>query len=111
MSDQIKEEALEIDADQLQEYLDASSSDKLPPIEIPFEFYDDAQFYKGIHETSYLAGQITALLNVGVSESFVLDYLLSKDSIAHNIEIAKINKTMNVDISKNQKLASEKNEL
>jgi hypothetical protein len=73
--------------------------------------YDIDQFTKGIHDTSHLAGVVTALLNTGVSESFVLDYLLSKDSIAHNIEIANINKAMNVEMSKNKQAAQEKYEL
>jgi hypothetical protein len=104
-----QEKVLEIDADQLEEYM--SGSDKLPPIEIPFEFYDTDEFYRGINETSYISGVVTALLNTGVSESFVLDYLLSKDSIAHNIKVAEINKSMNVEVAKNAKLAQEKYEL
>ena len=85
--------------------------DKLPPIEIPFEWYDTDQFYKGVKDASYSAGVITALLNAGVSESFVLDYLLSKDSIEHNIKVAEINKSMNVEVAKNAKLSQEKYEL
>jgi hypothetical protein len=88
-----------------------SGSDKLPPIEIPFEFYDDKQFYQGIKDTSHIAGVITALLNTGVSESFVLDYLLSKDTIAHNLEVARINKETNVEVAKHAKLTQEKYEL
>jgi hypothetical protein len=104
-----QEKVLEIDADQLEEYM--SGSEKLPPIEIPFEFYDTDEFYQGIKDTSHIAGVITALLNTGVTESFVLDYLLSKDSIAHNIKVAEINKSMNVEVAKNAKLAQEKYEL
>jgi hypothetical protein len=109
MEEQAKEQILELDAEQLEEYL--SGSDKLPPIEIPFEFYDDKQFYQGIKDTSHIAGVITALLNTGVSESFVLDYLLSKDTISHNIEVAKINKETNIEVAKNAKLAQDKYEL
>jgi hypothetical protein len=109
MEEQAKEQILELDAEQLEEYL--SGSDKLPPIEIPFEFYDDKQFYQGIKDTSHIAGVITALLNTGVSESFVLDYLLSKDTIAHNIEVAKINKDTNVEVAKYAKLKQEQYEL
>jgi hypothetical protein len=109
MEEQAKEQILELDAEQLEELM--SGSNKLPPIEIPFEFYDDKQFYQGIKDTSHIAGVITALLNTGVTESFVLDYLLSKDSIAHNIKVAEINKSMNVEMSKNAKLSQEKYEL
>jgi hypothetical protein len=75
------------------------------------EFYDTDEFFKGISETSYLAGVITAILNTGVSESFILDYLMNKDSIAHSIKVSEINKEMNIEIAKNQKLTVEKNEL
>jgi hypothetical protein len=109
MEEQAKEQILELDAEQLEEYL--SGSDKLPPMEIPFEFYDDKQFYQGIKDTSHIAGVITALLNAGVSESFVLDYLLSKDTIAHNLEVARINKETNVEVAKHAKLKQEQYEL
>ncbi|MEH7116024.1 hypothetical protein V7128_01195 [Neobacillus vireti] len=109
MEEQAKEQILELDAEQLEELM--SGSDKLPPMEIPFEFYDDKQFYQGIKDTSHIAGVITALLNTGVSESFVLDYLLSKDTIAHNIEVAKINKETNVEVAKQAKLKQDQFEL
>lgn len=109
MEEQVKDEILEIDADQLETLL--SGSDKLPPIEIPFEWYDTEKFYQGINDFSYVAGAITALLNTGVSESFVLDYLLSKDSIEHNIKVANINKEMNILVAKTQKINAEKYEL
>lgn len=109
MSEETKEQIFELDENQLQEML--GGSDKLPPIEIPFEFYNDEEFYRGISETSYLSGVITAMLNAGVSESFVLDYLLNKENITHNIEVAKINKEMNIEMSKSQKATQEKFEL
>jgi hypothetical protein len=106
-----KEEILEIDADQLQELMNNADIDKLPPIEIGFEDYDVKEFERGLHDTSYLAGCVTALLNAGVSESFVLDYLLNKETIKHNLETARINKEMNIEMSKNQKASQEKYEL
>jgi hypothetical protein len=109
MTEQPKEQVLEIDADQLQGLM--SESDILPPIEIPMEWYDTVEFHKGIHEASYLAGKITALLNAGVSESFVLDYLLNQATIEHNLETARINKEMNVEVSKNAKVTQDKYEL
>jgi hypothetical protein len=111
MTEQNKEEILEIDSDQLQELLSGSDSDRIPPFEIDLLDYDVEEFNRGIKETSYLAGMITAMLNVGVSESFVLDYLLSKDTIAHNIKVAEINKETNIEISKNQKATQDKYEL
>lgn len=110
MEKQANEQFVEIDAEQLQELMDGSD-DKLPPIEIPMEFYDTEEFHKGIKETSYLSGVITALLNTGVSEGFVLDYLLNKETIKHNIKTAEINKEMNIEIAKNQRIVTEKHEL
>jgi hypothetical protein len=110
MTEPTKEEVLEIDAEQLQGLL-GESDDKLPPMEIPFEWYDSKSFQKGIDDMSYLSGQITALLNCGVSEDFVLDFLLNKETIKHNIETANINKEMNIEMAKNQRLVAEKNEL
>lgn len=109
MTEPVKEEILEIDAEQLQGLM--GDSDKLPPIEMSFEDYDIKEFTRGLHETSYIAGVITAFLNAGVTENFVLDFLLNKETIKHNIKTAEINKEMNVEISKWQRIAAEKNEL
>jgi len=113
MTEQNKEEQiLELDPEQLEEYLSGSpDSDKLPPIEIPFEFYDDSEFYKGIKDASYLSGHITALLNAGLTEGFVLDYLLNQMNVKHNLEVAKINANMNIEMSKHAKATQEKYEL
>jgi hypothetical protein len=105
MEDQNKEEILEIDSEQLQELL--GDSDKIPPIEIPMEWYNQEQFHKGIADASQLAGYITALLNTGVSEGFVLDYILNKETIAYNLKAAEFN----VEIAKQQRINAEKNEL
>jgi hypothetical protein len=111
MTEQNKEEILEIDAEQLQELIGGSADDKLPPIEIPFEFYDTDEFYRGIHETSYLAGKITAILNAGFSEASALDLILSMETVKHNIKVAEINRETSVEVSKNAKLSQEKYEL
>lgn len=106
-----KEEVLEIDQEQLEEYLNGSDIDKLPPIQLELDAYDQAEFQRGIDEASYVAGVATALFNAGLSESSVLDYILTTASIKHNKEAAVINKEMNIEISKNTKVASEKYEL
>lgn len=110
MEDQNKEEVLELDEEQLQQLL-GGSDDTLPPIEIPMEWYDTEAFHKGIADTSHLAGVITALLNTGVDQGFVLDYLLNKQTIEHNLETARINKEMSIEIAKHQKVMAEKQEL
>jgi len=83
----------------------------LPPIEIDLNTYNQELFYKGIDDASYLSGYITAILNTGVSEDFVLNYLLNKDTIAYNIKSIELNNAANIEISKNQKIMLEKQEL
>lgn len=109
MIEQNKEQVLEIDTNQLESLM--SGSDVLPPIEIPLEWYDTKEFHRGIQETSYLAGTITALLNVGVDQNFVLDYLLNQATIEHNLKTAQINKETSIEVSKNAKVTQDKYEL
>ncbi|MED3562263.1 hypothetical protein [Bacillus xiapuensis] len=106
-----QEQILEIDADQLEELMSGSEIDKLPPFQMELEDYNFEEFKRGINDTSYIAGVITALFNAGLGESSVLDYLLSNKTIDHNIEVAKINREMNVEVAKNAKLANDKYEL
>lgn len=110
MSENNKEQILEIEASQLEDFAE-ESVDKLPPIEIPMEWYDEDEFHRGIHDSSYLSGVITALLNTGVTEDFVINYLLNDETIKHNIEVAKINKETNIEVAKQQKVTQEKYEL
>ena len=112
MEEQNKDEILELNEEQLESLLGGVTDiDKLPPIEIGFEDYDVDEFDRGIKDTSYTVGVITALFNAGLSESSVLDYLLSTETIKHNIEVAKLNKETNIEISKNHKATQEKYEL
>jgi hypothetical protein len=111
MEEHNEQEIIGIDADQIEEFLNGSDIDKLPPIEIGLGDYDVEEFTRGIEETSYVAGKITALFNAGMSEASILDYLLTTETIKHNYETAKINKEMNIEIAKNQKLVMDKNEL
>lgn len=62
--------------------------------------YDRDKFLKGIKDVSYLAGQITGLQNVGLSEDGVLALiamLLEKEllptTMKHNLELAKTQTT------------------
>lgn len=109
MAEEKQEQVVEFDPEQLQELM--SVPEQLPPIEIDVEDYNQEEFQRGIKDSSYLAGQITALLNAGVSEGFVLDFLLNQATIDHNIKAAEVNKEMNIEIAKNQRITVEKNEL
>lgn len=83
----------------------------LPPIEIDLDTYNQEDFMKGIDDASYLAGFITGILNAGVSEEFVLTYLINKETIEYNIKSIELNNKANVEISKNQKIMLERQEL
>lgn len=109
MTEQNNEQVLEIDTEQLQEFMEVS--DKLPLIEINLEDYDMDEFQRGISDASYVSGYIVALLNTGLSEAAVMDFLLNQETIKHNLETARINKEMNIEMSKNQRIQVEKNEL
>lgn len=85
--------------------------DKLPPIEIDLDTYDEEQFMKGIDDASYLSGYITGFLNAGVSEDFVLTYLINKETIAYNLETIKLNNATQIEIAKHQKVILEREEL
>lgn len=103
------EQILELSQEQLNELMEVS--DKLPPLEIPFEFYNEEQFYKGIEDISYICGQITALFNVGLSEQAVMDFIINKENIKYNSEANIVNKEMNIEIAKQQRIVAEKHEL
>lgn len=103
------EQVLELSQEQLEELMEVS--DKLPPIEIPMEWFDEKEFQRGIDETSYVVGVITALFNAGLSESSVMDFIINKENINYNKEANIVNRDMNIEIAKNQKIAVEKNEL
>jgi len=106
-------EPVELTSEELGELLSGSEDmdDKLPPFLMELEDYDVEEFKRGIHESSYLAGKITAILNAGFSESSALDLILSMETVKHNIEVAKLNKEMNVEMSKNAKASQDKYEL
>lgn len=110
MTEQNNEEVLEMDVEQLQELI-GGSDDKLPLIEIDMEDYKIEEFQRGIHDASYISGYIVALLNTGLSEGALMEFLLNQETIKHNLETARINKEMNVEIAKNQRIVAEKNEL
>lgn len=106
---QENEQELDIDLSELVGESDITNT--LPPIELDMEDFDIDEFERGISDTSYDAGVITTLLNTGVTEGFVLDYLLNKATIDHNIQLAKLNNETQIQISKNQKIALDKQEL
>lgn len=111
MTEQNNEEIQEIGLEELEELMSGSESDKLPPFVIDLEEYDLEAFQRGIHETSYLAGRVTGLLNAGLSEQGVLDLILTLDTLKHNEKVSEVTREMNVEIAKQAKITQDKHEL
>jgi len=107
-------EQVSMTEDEVQELLGVeidSENDKLPPIEISLETYDQDKFFQGIDDMSYFCGGIVAILNCGVTENFALNYMLNERTIAHNLETLKLSNAAQIEISKNQKMMLDKQEL
>jgi hypothetical protein len=84
----------------------------LPPIELPFEYFENSEnFQKGINDAMYLAGYITTIANTGISSTDVLEFLMNRETIEMNIKLAEINKSASIEVSKNQVLTIEKNQI
>lgn len=108
-----KEQDLQSVVDNISELLgeDEYDGDRLPPIEIGLDTYDEESFMKGVDDASYLSGYITALFNAGCSEDFVLTYLINKETIEYNLKSVELNNVAQIEIAKHQKVIIEREEL
>lgn len=91
-------------------------SDKIQPIEFSTEnlidvAFDEKAFQDGMSEISKTCGIISGLFNVGCSEAFILDLILNRETIKHNIESAIISKETSIEVAKSQKAIMDKQEL
>lgn len=95
LDDDFEEEKIRVELpDNIQELMSNQ-----PCIELDMEDYDEKKFRKGIEDYSYLSGALTALFNAGVSEAAAMEYILSKESMKHSLDKAKLTKEMNVEIA------------
>lgn len=88
----------------------------LPPIMLNTENlvdmqYDEDAFMLGVYEGSKIAGYITALRNAGVSESFILQLISNRDILKNNLKITESNNHASIEMSKNQKVLIQNEEL
>lgn len=116
MCEDCKETDLELIEEQEQQFeaLENYNNNEiiLPPIELPFEYFENSEnFQKGVNDAMYLAGYITTIANTGISSTDVLEFLMNRETIEMNIKLAEINKSANIEVSKNQVLTVEKNQL
>ena len=73
--------------------------------------YDEDEFENGVNSISFDCGQITALLNIGLSIEDALAYLTNKLLMQNSIDLAKINQNTSVLVAKEQSIQTEKNTL
>lgn len=85
----------------------------------PLEFDDEemsmlansAKFVKGTADATYWAGYWNTLLNMGLPEELALEMVLTHMQNIANEKIQTMNVDMNKEMSKNQVIAMEKNQL
>lgn len=94
-----KSECEDVAVEDLYESLDFSN---IPVVameldNVMFKEYDEISFDEGIKSASYIAGQVTAFKNIGLSEENIITLiglLYDKDTMAttmeHNIKMAQI---------------------
>lgn len=60
---------------------------------------DRKGFDKGLKEYSYLAGGITALINVGISPNEALQYFINERTCEHNMRLQQIVNENNIKVA------------
>jgi len=88
----------------------------IPPFELNTDSISDAQFdekefKKGIKDISFICGQITGLINCGISPIEALGFVVNRETIQHNLDSAKISKEMNIEVAKHQSIQLDKTQL
>lgn len=85
----------------------------------PIEFDDEEmtvlsntkEFIEGQALGCRLAGMYSTLINFGVEMNQAMDIIFNQQTIEHNLEVQKLSSEMNKEMSKNQLIISEKNQL
>lgn len=70
--------------------------------------FDRVDFNKGLKDSSYISGFYTGLVNSGWDQECAMNYLMAKLSHEIGLEIAKINASSNIEVSKNTPMVLEK---
>ena len=85
----------------------------------PIEFDDEEmtilsntkEFIEGQALGCRLAGMYSTLINFGVDMNQAMDIIFNQQTIEHNLEVQKLSSDMNKEMSKNQLIMAEKNQL
>ena len=74
--------------------------------------FDCQKFADGVDSMAELCGQITALVNVGITPRDALDYIATKEATnsltTNNLEIAKVKSDADKELAKHEFLQSQK---
>jgi len=118
--DIVQEEISEEELIQLMSQIKGNSEDKEPLFfREPLEFDDEEmsilsntkEFIEGQALGCRLAGMYSVLINFGLDMNSAMDIVFNQQTIEHNLEVQKLSSEMNKEMSKNQVIAMEKNQL
>lgn len=73
--------------------------------------FNEEEFQQGLKDISKVCGMITGLINVGLPPELALTYILNSENNIKEMDMVKIQAKSTIEISKNQKMMLEKNEL
>lgn len=110
---------LEVSTEELMEILGQSDKQELIYFREPLEFEDEKmtelvntkEFVDGKAEATYWCGMWNTMLNAGIPEQLAIELILSHQTNKANEVIQTMNVDMNKEMSKNQLIMAEKNQL
>lgn len=73
--------------------------------------FDEDEFQAGIDSISFLAGQYSALKNVGIDSASAVDIILNERNIEYNLQINQMTCENNKAVAKIQQTISEQNQV
>ena len=72
---------------------------------------DEQEYVAGIQSMSFLVGQIAVLKSVGVSEDFIREMILNRETIEHNQSLQQMNNDSSERLAKIQQVQLEQNQV
>lgn len=110
-SDDIQEQLLELTSPEEQKLTFFFEPCKIPLDNLATDKnikIDNAEFTRGLKDSSYFSGLYTGFVNIGISVEDAVSLILNKMNIEHNIECSKINANASIESAKNMVVAREK---
>ena len=72
---------------------------------------DEQEYIAGVQSMSFLVGQIAVLKSVGVSEDFIREMILNRETIEHNQSLQQMNNESSERLAKIQQVQLEQNQV